>query len=98
MQRSYQISKGHQYSGDGVLVIRGRLYSCYDAEGQLEHGSPVAVEDQDQVIAAVRRVAASDIEETIEIGQPDPATAEDKAWLTGHDRLMADMDRDDSDL
>ncbi len=81
----------------GARVECEGLDSLLTARGWSGH--LIAGSDVDAIRATAERVLATGNPETVVCGMPSPAPSqEDRESLARHERLMADMDRPDSDL
>ena len=65
---TYKISKGQRYDPDGAVVGHGMLFATYTRDAVLDTGYPPAESEQEEVMAAVRRVIATGQGETVVIG------------------------------
>lgn len=98
MTTTYTVTRGQQYDPDGASVEFGNLSANFRADGRFQNGDFPGVEGLAAVKDAVARVIATGHAETISVGAPARhATAAETQAMDRHDRLMADMDRADSD-
>lgn len=98
MARTYKVIAGSQYDAKGATVISGPSITTYNADATYNTGDLVRDSDEAVVLAAVRRVIASGQREVVTSGESStPASAETLADYARHERLMAEMDRPESD-